>query len=135
MLSKTEKEEKRKREKERQILNNDWEDLGGIHCSARDVLPIEGYRGFAFLRNPWAWLVSVYHVGWFMGCNGIKEVWPGNRIEPHDAPNIEYGQRENMTFAEFLYLRKTTPMDWLADGTDILVDDIYRFDRDWETLP
>ena len=112
--------------------------MGAVHCSARDVRGgLVGRRSFGFVRNPWAWLVSAYHVGWFGGVNGIKEVWPGGRVEPFDAPGVEWGQRENMRFAEWVGLRKTTPMDWLCDGSEVLVDEVRRFEdvdfgRVWE---
>lgn len=114
-------------------FDKSWQEYGGVHESARDLffMPLympDRYHSFSIIRNPWAWMVSLYHMGWYGGCNGIKEVWPGNRIEPHDTPGIEYGQRSNFTFSEWLYLRKTTQIDWLCDETEILVDEIRRFE-------
>jgi len=105
-------------------------DRGSVHASAVELRALGNWDDcftFGFIRNPWAWLVSMYNCGMWSGAN-VKERWPGNRIEPHDTPGIEPGQRDGMTFAKWVMLRKTTPIDWLSDTRGLIVDRVYRFE-------
>ncbi len=106
---------------------------GTQHATARELRdlwgPVWGTSfTFGYVRNPWDWLVSMYNSGVSSGA-GVKEAWPGARIEPHDAPGIHPGQRTEMAFPEWVRQRKTTPIDWLADENGgLLVKAVRRYE-------
>lgn len=126
----------------------DVEQCGPQHISAVEARPLWGedwdYRHkFGVIRNPWEWLVSVYNAGISSSArSGIKENWPGGRVEPPDAPGIHPGQRMNMAFPEWVRGRKTTPADWLFDGDMPAVDEVRLFEdviancrERWSAMP
>lgn len=107
-------------------------DRGGAHPTAVELREIwkekwGAYTTFGFIRNPWEWMVSVYNSGISRGA-GVKDLWAGNPIEPRDTPGIHPGQRSNMAFPDWVRQRKTSPVDWLRDGTEIIVDHVFRFE-------
>jgi hypothetical protein len=86
------------------------------------------------IRNPWDWLVSMYHSGVSVTPSRFdKERWPGSRIEPPDNPTIKhFGQRMGMTFGEFVEQRKSMQKDWLtySDGSVGVTQENLRFFED-----
>ncbi|MEL6289363.1 MAG: hypothetical protein AAFQ42_09355 [Pseudomonadota bacterium] len=71
-------------------------------------------HSFAFLRNPWDWLVSMYHY--------IRA--PENRH--YEQMIVAY-----MTFSEFLSFwraKRTEQFDYVSSGTELGVRKLYRFE-------
>lgn len=105
---------------------------GQQHASAIALAEIHAaqwpdYLTFGFIRNPWDWLVSMYH-GNISASPFGKEPIPGrpqNTLSPHAAPI----QRVNMDFETWVRQRQSTPADWLADASgEIMVDEVRRFE-------
>ena len=110
----------------------DTKQVGGQHESAIEARFTWHHRWdssltFGFIRNPWDWLVSVYNAN-LSTTAGEPELHPGALIEPHDAPGIHPGQRMNATFDEWVRQRKTFPADWLYDGDERIVKQVWLFE-------
>ena len=101
-------------------------------CEIRELLdPAQllwdsDYASFGFIRNPWDWLVSVYNSHVSSGA-GMSDEWSGIP-ERVIAPGMHPGECTNGPFPEWVRRRKTTPMDWLTDGGNVLVDRVLRME-------
>jgi len=102
------------------------QEIGPKHATARALRALFPQRWreahtMGTIRNPWDWLVSVYNSGVSVGA-GIKEAWQGPRRSMQDS------ERVNFPFDEWVRQRQTTPMDWLADGEEIIVNEVRLFE-------
>lgn len=92
---------------------------------AREAWPEcwDAYTTFGYVRNPWAWLVSMYNANLSNGARG-KEILPGGAFVARNPMH-----RSNMPFEDWVLQRQTINFDWLTDEDDeVIVDEVRKME-------